>query len=250
MKMKKIFSIIMLLIAVSSYAADDARMQQALSLCQEGKFDEAVNTYEAILGEGRESATLYYNLGYAYYKSGQLGKAILNMERAQRLNPTDNDVKANLEQAYSLTDQMQTIEPVFFVRWWHQFTNILNSDGWAVLFIILFVVMLLGIGAFLFADVIALRKVGFFSAIIVFFLAVVSLSISISKRNSVLYSQEAIIMSASVTLTTSPDKNGTEMAVLHEGTHLTIVSELGEWIEVQLKDGNIGWLKKSEVEVI
>lgn len=250
MKMKKIFSIIMLLIAVSSYAADDARMQQALSLCQEGKFDEAVNTYEAILGEGRESATLYYNLGYAYYKSGQLGKAILNMERAQRLNPTDTDVKANLEQAYSLTDQMQTIEPVFFVRWWHQFTNILNSDGWAVLFIILFVVMLLGIGAFLFADVIALRKVGFFSAIIVFFLAVVSLSISISKRNSVLYSQEAIIMSASVTLTTSPDKNGTEMAVLHEGTHLTIVSELGEWIEVQLKDGNIGWLKKSEVEVI
>ncbi len=239
----------MLLVSVSSYAAD-AQMQQALAQCQDGKFDEAINTYEAILGGGRESATLYYNLGYAYYKTGQLGKAILNMERAHRLAPNDPDIEANLEQAYSLTDQMQTIEPIFFVRWWHQFTNIFNSNGWAIAFIVLFVIMLLGIGSFLFADIIALRKVGFFTAIIVFCLSIVALSISISQRNDVLNSQEAIIMSASVTLTTSPDKNGTEMAVLHEGTHLSIISELGEWIEVQLKDGNIGWLRKSEVEVI
>ncbi len=248
--MKKIFSIIMLLVATIASANDDVRMQQALSFCQEGKYGEAIDTYETILNEGRESATLYYNLGYAYYKSGQLGRAILNMERARRLSPNDADVKVNLEQAYALTDQMQTIEPVFFVRWWQSFTNIMDSDGWAVTFVVLFVIILLGVSGFLFADAVVLRKVGFFTAVIVFFMSIVALSVSISKRSDIVDSQEAIIMSASVTLTTSPDKNGTEMAVLHEGTHLIIVSELGEWIEVQLKDGNVGWLKKTDVEVI
>lgn len=248
--MKNIISILLLSISIATFAADDARMQQALSMCQDAKYDEAINTYETILGEGRESATLYYNLGYAYYKSGQLGKAILNMERAKRLSPNDPDVKANLEQAYSLTDQMQVIEPVFFIRWWNSFTNITDSDGWAVIFVVLFIIFLLGVSGFLFADAIVIRKVGFFSGIIVFFLGIIALSISIDKRQDIVDSNEAIIMNASVTLTTSPDKNGTEMAILHEGTHVEILSELGEWIEVLLKDGNVGWLRKDEVEVI
>lgn len=248
--MKYILTILFSCVFALAYAETDARMQQALTACQEGNFEEAINTYETILSEGKESATLYYNLGYAYYKSGQLGRAVLNMERSKRLAPNDQDVIANLEQAYSLTDQMQTLEPVFFVRWWHSFTNMMGSDGWAWMFIIVFVLFLLGVSGFLFADSVAIRKAGFFSAIVLFFVGVLALSISVNKRNDVVDGQEAIIMSASVTLTTSPDKNGSEMAVLHEGTHVDIVSELGEWIEVRLKDGNVGWLKKAEVEVI
>lgn len=249
--MKKILVILVSCIfSAIANAEPDSRMQQALANCQEGKYEDAINAYEAILSEGRESATLYYNLGYAYYKSGSLGKAIVNMERAKRLAPGDADVVANLEQAYSMTDQMQTLEPVFFVSWWRSFTNILGSDGWAVVFVVVFILFLLGVSGFLFADAIVLRKVGFYSAIVLFFVGVVALSISIGKRNAIIDGQEGIIMSSSVTLTTSPDKNGSEMAVLHEGTHVEIVSELGEWIEVQLKDGNIGWLKKADIEVI
>ncbi|MCQ2204611.1 MAG: tetratricopeptide repeat protein [Bacteroidales bacterium] len=249
--MKKILVILVSCIfSTIANAEPDSRMQQALANCQEGKYEDAINAYEAILSEGRESATLYYNLGYAYYKSGSLGKAIVNMERAKRLAPGDADVVANLEQAYSMTDQMQTLEPVFFVSWWRSFTNILGSDGWAVVFVVVFILFLLGVSGFLFADAIVLRKVGFYSAIVLFFVGVVALSISIGKRNAIIDGQEGIIMSSSVTLTTSPDKNGSEMAVLHEGTHVEIVSELGEWIEVQLKDGNIGWLKKADIEVI
>ena len=77
-----------------------------------------------------------------------------------------------------------------------------------------------------------------------------SLSISLRKRADILNSNEAIIMVSSATLATSPDKNGTEMAVLHEGTKVIIVDELGEWIEVKLKDGNVGWLLLSNVEKI
>lgn len=248
--MKSLVLILLVFVCSLSHAETEYRMQQALSDCQEGKYSEAIETYETILSEGRESATLYYNLGYAYYKSGKLGKAILNMERSRRLNPNDPDVGANLEQAYSMTDQMQTLEPVFLVRWWRSFTNIMSSDGWAWTFVVLFVLVLLGASGFLFTDTVAIRKLGFFSAIVSVVLAVIAITISIDKRGEIIDGQDAIIMSASVTMTTSPDKNGSEMAVLHEGTHVEILSELGEWIEVKLKDGNVGWMKKTDVEVI
>lgn len=70
------------------------------------------------------------------------------------------------------------------------------------------------------------------------------------KRSEVLDSEEGIIMASSVTLSTSPDKNGSQMAVLHEGTHVTVIDQLGDWIEVKLVDGNVGWLKVSDVEMI
>lgn len=225
-------------------------MDTTLVAAQNGRFAAAIDSYESILASGEESATLYYNLGYAYYKSGSLGKAILNFERAKRLDPNNADINFNLEQAYSQTDQMQTLEPVFFVRWWNGFKNIMGSDGWAVAFIVLFVVTLLGAAAFLFADGVAMRKSGFFGGIVALLLCVMSLSISLDKRDEILNSREGIIMMASVTMTTSPDKNGSEMAVLHEGTHVSVLSELGEWLQVSLKDGNVGWLKKTEIELI
>ena len=193
---------------------------------------------------------MYYNLGYSYYKQGALGKAILNFERSKRLKPSDADVAANLEQLYSLTDKMQVVEPVIFETWWQNLKNAFGSDGWAVVFIIVFVLMLCGVSAFLFLDSVAARKAGFFSAIALLVVGAFALSVSLQKRSEMLNSSEAIIMSSSVNLLTSPDKNGSQMAVLHEGTPVSIVDELGEWVEVKLRDGNIGWLKLAEIERI
>lgn len=249
--MKRLKIILLAIIAsLNVVAQDNDRMREANALCQDSKFDEAAQIYESIRAQGLESATLYYNLGYAYYKQASLGKAILNFERAHRLAPNDDDIAFNLEQAYALTDKMQTIEPIFFVRWWQAFCNITNSDGWAVVFVVLFILMLGGIAAFMFANSVSLRKLGFFSAIIFLLLACVSLGISSAQKDEILDGKAAIIMSSSVTLSTSPDKNGSEMAVLHEGTHVDILSRLGDWCEVRLKDGNVGWLKASDIEVI
>ena len=72
------------------------------ALARDGKYAEAADAYEAVLNTGMESADLYYNLGYSYFKQGMLGKAILNFERCQRLNPSDPDVTANLAHTYDL----------------------------------------------------------------------------------------------------------------------------------------------------
>lgn len=244
-----LFALLALLnISAASFAATTP--EEAEQLARDGKFNEAVDAYEAVLASGYENADVYYNLGYAYFKTGALGKAILNFERSRRLNPSDPDVLANLDLAYSLTDKMQTVEPFVLDKWWQGVKDSFGSDGWAVLFVTLFFLALCGIGCFLFLDSVAARKIGFFSALLLAIAAVFALSVSLQKRSEILNSDEAIIMSSSVTLQTSPDKNGSQMAVLHEGTYVKIIDTLGEWIEVRLKDGNIGWLKANEVEKI
>ncbi len=226
-----------------------ATAQEADDLAREGKFAEAATIYEEILTTS-ESAELYYNLGYCHFKSNNLGKAILNFERSRRLNPSDPDVIANLDLAYSLTDKMQVVEPIFFQQWWTSFCNLFSSDGWAIAFIVLFVLSLCSLGCFLFMDSVSIRKAGFFSSIALFLFAISSLVISLQKRSEILNSSAAIIMSSSVNLQTSPDKNGSQMTVLHEGTRVDILDQLGDWIEVKLKDGNVGWLRLAEVEKI
>ncbi len=237
-------------LAATAVTSATPSVSDADALARDGKYAEAVDAYEAILADGQESAGLYYNPGYSYFKQGMLGKSILNFERCKRLDPSDADVDANLELAYAQTDKMQVVEPLLVSRLWTQFCNWLSSDGWAVAFLILFFAAMVGVGCFLFLDSVSARKAGFFGAAVVLLLAVGALTISIRKKAEMVSGKDAIIMVSSSTLATSPDKNAMQMAVLHEGTKVTIVDTLGEWVEVKLRDGNVGWLKVADVEKI
>ena len=68
-----------------------------------GQYSEAAAIYETILASGLHHSSVYYNLGNAYFKQGDLGRAILNYRRAQRLDPRDADVTANLSIARTQT---------------------------------------------------------------------------------------------------------------------------------------------------
>ena len=57
-------------------------------------------------------------------------------------------------------------------------------------------------------------------------------------------------MNPSVTIRSSPDENGTELFVIHEGTKVWVTDEVGEWLKIKIADGNNGWLKKVDIEAI
>jgi uncharacterized protein HemY len=72
--------------------------------------------YESILKEGSTSYKLHYNLGNAYYKNNELGKAIYNYELANKLQPNNNDVKMNLKIANEKTiDKIESKENFFII---------------------------------------------------------------------------------------------------------------------------------------
>jgi len=78
-----------------------ALFAQANQRYEAGDFAGAAALYEQIVRAGGDDGRVYYNLGNAYFKAGQLGKAVLSYERARRLLPRDEDIQANLAFARS-----------------------------------------------------------------------------------------------------------------------------------------------------
>ena len=90
---------------------------------QEKKYQQAIKDYESLLHSG-VSASLYYNLGNAYYRTGNITKAILNYERAALLEPGNSDIRFNLQFACSKTiDRFSEPDEMFFITWYKAIVN-------------------------------------------------------------------------------------------------------------------------------
>ena len=84
------------------------------SLYQKGKYPEAAQAYEHLLQEG-EHADLYYNLGNAYYRMNDIGRCILNYERAALRDPGNSDIQFNLALARTKTIDKIGDDSSFFI---------------------------------------------------------------------------------------------------------------------------------------
>ena len=77
-------------------AADVTAVDAANQLYTAGHYAEAIQLYEGQVARGVQDSALFFNLGNAYFQQGDLGRAVLNLERAAQLNPRDADIQINL----------------------------------------------------------------------------------------------------------------------------------------------------------
>jgi SH3-like domain-containing protein len=70
------------------------------------------------------------------------------------------------------------------------------------------------------------------------------------RKNQIENHHEAIVMSGVITAKSSPDKSGTDLFQLHEGTKVEVKSTLGNWIEIEIGNGSVGWVEKIHTETI
>jgi len=61
---------------------------------------------------------------------------------------------------------------------------------------------------------------------------------------------QAIIFSSSVTAKSTPDANGKPLFVVHEGTKVDVLRKTDNALEVQLPNGNAGWIELSDAKDI
>ncbi len=217
-----------------------------------GDYTTAISIYETILEKDGEAATLYYNLGNAYYKSDEIAKAILNYERALLLDPSDKNTRFNLELAQSKTvDKVSQGFKVFFVEWIKVIINSMSIVTWSIIGIISFIVMLIAILFFLFNSHISMRKFGFGIAIVMLFVTIFSNVASYTHYDKLTNRKNAIVIVPSVTAKSTPDESGTNLFVIHEGRKVTIIDDsMNGWKEIELEDGTIGWLPTTAIERI
>ena len=236
----------------SLYAGDNqsiiAKANDAYSV---GNFEEAIGLYEQVLKNDYEAPQLYYNLGNSYFKTNNLPAAILNYERATRLATDDEDIAFNLKLANLKTlDKTESIPPLFFKAWWNSFARLFPGDQWAIISIVSFWICILSFCAYITTNKVNYKKMFFWFSTLLLLLAIFSFTYAYQGYKVASSNDEAIVFSASVTVKSSPDENGTDLFVLHEGTKVVILDGIGEWNKIKLSDGSVGWLRSEAVEII
>ena len=217
-----------------------------------GEYKAAIEIYESLAANNGESADVYYNLGNAYYKSENIAKAVLNYERALLLNPDDEDIRFNLELARSKTvDKVAPEYKFFLMEWLEGIINLLSISAWSILAVVSFVVMLLTLLLFLFGKSVSTKKTGFIIALFSLFITIFANLSALHRYHYLTERNDAVIMEPSVTAKSTPSNSGTELFVIHEGRKVKISDDsMREWTEIELEDGNKGWIPSSSLERI
>lgn len=157
-------------------------------------YAQAIEVYEEISKQGYESATLYYNLGNAYYRINKIAPAILNYERALRLDPSNLDIQHNLKLAKAKTvDKIVAQEKNIVEIWYNSIVFATHTNVWAYMSIIFFIVALCLVLMYMFLRVSWIRKITFFSSIIFFTFAICFFIFSYQQKKMVENQKEAII---------------------------------------------------------
>jgi tetratricopeptide (TPR) repeat protein len=249
--MKQLVFILLFAMSLSSVKATEAILDEAKDAYMNEEYAYAAEKYEEIISLGYESPYLYYNLGNAYFKDNKFGRAILNYERAQKLAPSNEEIKHNLKIANArIVDKVEPVPLIFYERWWKSIVNWQNADNWAKTGIILLFLFFTAAAFYLFARTLFIKKISFYLGFLLLFVCAFSFVFANNYHKINLSDNTAIVMTMRSTAKSSPSENSNDVFVIHEGTKVKITNNLGLWVEIKLANGNIGWIKKDVLVII
>ena len=230
----------------------DSLWNKATEAYSAGQWDMALQGYSAISAAGLESAPLYCNIGDAYFKLEDYPRAILYYERALKLDPSCSDARYNLGITSELIQDRIDVVPEFLLKSWaRDVCYVLDSDSWAGLSIFCFAVFLAMLLLYLLSGRVAARRTGFFSAIVFILFAGMCLWFSLWQKSDYQRADSAIVMRPVSSVKSSPSsETSTDLFILHEGTKVTILDEVGDWRNISLADGRQGWMLSADMEII
>lgn len=242
----------MSLVADTTGVSREYTLSDADSAYIQGDYLTAIGIYESIIENQGVNATLYMNLGNCWLKRDEVAKAILNYERAYLIDPSDPDIRFNLELARTKTvDKVNPVNQLFIVVWFKKMLSLLDVDGWAVLTVILFALAIILTGIFLLSRKTGVRKISFSFSAFFLLLSILSFIFATTQMGNIRNRDTAIIMSPSVTVKSTPSSGGTDLFIIHEGRKVKILdSSMKEWVEIRLEDGNTGWVPVNVMEII
>lgn len=259
------------LLAVDTLSAADAKTtadvcwQRAIDAYTERRYADAVADFEQVAALGYHSADLYYNLGNAYFKlgqerlngigrsfaSGELGRAVLNYRRALRLDPSMTDARYNLELAVDYTNDTQAIPEPLIASLWHSLRDKATSNSWATLSLFGLALALVALLVYLLAERALYRKIAFALCVVFVLLFVLFLSLSLSQRAAMKERTRAVVICNDTTpVHASPDSASKVIRQPSQGVTLTTLRSHEGWSEILFADGEKGWIRTSQIELI
>lgn len=214
-----------------------------------GKYAEAAAIYEAILDSGLSHSSVYYNLGNAYFKQGDLGRAILNYRRAQSLDPRDGDIAVNLSIV-----RAQTVDKLEAPAEGGLSNLVQLAEEWLTLSeaMLLALALWLIIGGLVVVMLLkpTLRRwcglaIGLLG---IFLLAGVISMVNRSYREQ--NSPAAVIIAESIDVTSGPGTSEQYLVefTLHAGAEVSLIESRAGWQRLSLPGDLQGWVPDTAVE--
>lgn len=216
---------------------------------QNQKFDSAVEEYRQLLQQGIRHGAVYYNLGNAYWKKGERGNAILYYERALRLLPRDEDVRANLSYAKGeivVGGKSQTETKGFLEKIAEVFTGKVTLRELAMVTVVFYWIL---IGFFLLWVALLPQRTLSKPWLVTLLTFSILLAGLIGFKEYDLAQAAAVILQKEAVLRAGPGDDFQAQATLPEGLVVRIVRQSKGWIEVRLGDLQ-GWVLQNSIERI
>ena len=225
------------LTAAEGTAAD---FDGANKLYEQGKFAEAAAGYQKVLQSGHVSPAVYFNLGNAYFKGGQLGRAITAYREAESLTPRDPDIRANLQFARN-----QVQGPTISAPGWQRWLNKLSLNEWTWLgaaclwlwFALLIIAQWRSLSLAIPRKVII--TLGMITVLVNACL-LVALKVEGFTKKAVVVTAEAVVRQGPL------DESQTAFTV-HDGAELRVLDRKDEWLQVTADPRRIGWVRRDQV---
>lgn len=250
--MKYIITFVLSLMAMSLSYSEEKQYVDLLKNSEQayaaGNYDSSLVFLKKLSDQGYKSFSLYYNMGNAYYKSGNIPEAILYYEKAKRLRPNEDDLNYNLQLANAqITDNVKELPDNRLIKF---IAGALQTDTWAILSVAAFFLFLIGLFLFFYLPSARLKSMLLSSAIASLLIASILYLLAVQRKTKLDNKLEAVIMAPTVTVTSAPSETGKKLFVIHEGLKVEILEEQGTFAKIKLADGNVGWTSKNIMEVI
>lgn len=214
-------------------------------------YNAAIEQYRKVLEEGVMSDVVFYNLANAYFKSNQLGRAILFYEKAHRLAPRDREIAENLSLARTrIADKVEHPPEGFLFSQWQRIAHWLPLDTETALALTFFFAANAAFALFWLDAIPALSRMLLYASIGCLALFMILGSANLLRIYWYETVQEGVVLVEKVDVLSGPASDSPVLFSVHEGLKVRIENDLPDWVQISLDNGWNGWVKKEALAEI
>ena len=201
-----------------------------------GQFKSAIQQYQAVVRSGEWSPNLFYDLGNAYFRDSDFGRAILNYERALQLDRNHPEADANLRIARDQTHALELAAKPF-----ENYLNFVGANSFAILAAILFwgTIILL---------ILRRRKLVWMT---IGLILTASCGLAAYKLETGTRGQAvAVVVGDNIEARVATADSAKSVLALPPGSEVMILQERGDWSYAALPNNLRGWIPTKAVEKV